>query len=103
MHIRFGFFFGITAIFALACESLMGQLFDNLQAFPERLKPDDPETKAEGLNEGPKGIATADFNRDGRPDLAVSNLDGTIQLLPGGGSVHVFAARSSSTKGEESS
>jgi hypothetical protein len=36
--------------------------------------------------EGPKGIATADFSGDGCPDLAISNLDGTMTVLIGKGS-----------------
>jgi type II secretory pathway component GspD/PulD (secretin) len=35
---------------------------------------------------GPAGITTADFNRDGRPDLAVTNqTDGTVSVFPGNG------------------
>jgi hypothetical protein len=65
--------------------SLNGQLFDNLEAFQDRLEVGDPNLKAVHGNEGPKGIATADFNGDSQPDLAVSNLDGTITVLLGKG------------------
>ncbi len=35
---------------------------------------------------GPAGIATADFNRDGRPDIAVTNqTDGTVSIFAGNG------------------
>lgn len=61
-----------------------GDLYDNLQAFSARLDVGDPEIIAEGLNEGPKGIVTADFDRDGFPDLAVSNLDGSVTYYRGG-------------------
>ena len=61
-----------------------GQLYENLQAFSARLDAGDPTVTAEGLNEGPKSIVTADFDRDGNPDLAVSNLDGTLTYYQGG-------------------
>ncbi|MGK0189234.1 MAG: hypothetical protein ACI9R3_005051, partial [Verrucomicrobiales bacterium] len=63
---------------------VVAQLYDNLQAFSARLDVGDPDIIAEGLNEGPKGIVTADFNRDGFPDLAISNLDGSITFYRGG-------------------
>ena len=59
------------------------QLYENLQAFSARLDAGDPATTAEGLNEGPKSIVTADFNRDDTPDIAVSNLDGTVTYYQG--------------------
>ena len=39
------------------------QLFENLQAFADRLDVGDPEVFAEDRNEGPKGIVNADFNK----------------------------------------
>ncbi|MGI9244309.1 MAG: FG-GAP repeat domain-containing protein, partial [Verrucomicrobiales bacterium] len=56
-----------------------GQLFENLRAFGNRLDVGDPKIAAH-RREGPKGIGRADFNGDGRPDLAVSNLDGTVTV-----------------------
>ena len=58
------------------------QVFDNLKAFGGRLKTGDPDIRSpwEG-KEGPKGIAAGDLNDDGYPDLAVSNLDGTITVF----------------------
>src|SRR6185503_677398 len=60
-----------------------GQLFDNLQAFSKRLKVGDPGLKAGTSLEGPKGVATADFNNDGRPDLAAANIDGSVTVYFG--------------------
>ncbi len=65
--------------------SAHAQLFENLHAFDQRLDTGDPETSAAFGTEGPKGITTADFNGDGHHDLAVSNLDGSITILPGRG------------------
>jgi hypothetical protein len=61
------------------------QLFTNLQAFATRIQVGDPEVKAEDSLDGPKGIAMADFDRDGNPDLAVANTDGTVTLVYGRG------------------
>ena len=58
-------------------------LYENLKAFSARLDVGDPTIAAEGLNEGPKSIVADDFNRDGNPDIAVSNLDGTITVYAG--------------------
>ncbi|MBI4603840.1 MAG: VCBS repeat-containing protein, partial [Planctomycetes bacterium] len=60
-----------------------GQLFESLQAFGSRLDVGDPEVAStwESGMEGPKGIAAGDFDGDGRPDLAASNLDGTVTVL----------------------
>jgi hypothetical protein len=75
-----------TVILALSLFSprAAGQLFDNLQAFGSRLKTGDPTANAGNQSlEGPKGIATADFNADGKPDLAVANIDGTVTVFFG--------------------
>ncbi len=73
-------------ISALACLLLSAlplpaQLLSNLQSFPDRIAVGDPQTPSNDLKEGPKGIATADFNADGKPDFAVGNLDGTITVF----------------------
>jgi len=60
------------------------QLFENLSAFGLRPDVGDPSLAAP-RGEGPKGIATADFDADGTPDLAVSNLDGSVTILLGTG------------------
>ena len=64
---------------------LHAQLLTNLQSFPDRIAVGDPLTTAISSSEGPKGIATADFNGDNKPDLAAGNLDGTITVLFGTG------------------
>ena len=59
------------------------QLFENLEAFGRRLDVGDDEVPSDWQEgrEGPKGIATADFDDNGTADLATSNLDGTITVL----------------------
>jgi hypothetical protein len=61
------------------------QLFTNLTALGSRVRVGDPSVRATNSLDGPKGIVTADFNNDGRPDLAVANTDGTVTLLRGMG------------------
>src|SRR3954468_21099649 len=61
------------------------QLFSNLQALGTRLKAGDPAVLATPSPEGPKGIATADFDGDNHPDLAICNTDGTITVYFGSG------------------
>ena len=65
--------------------TLPAQVLNNLQSFSDRVPVGDPLTVANDGAEGPKGIATADFNGDGKPDLAAGNLDGTITVLIGQG------------------
>ena len=62
---------------------LQADLLGNLQSFPDRIAVGDPRVAAADGEEGPKGIASADFNGDQKPDLAVSNLDGTLTVLIG--------------------
>src|SRR5690349_21362992 len=62
-----------------------GQLFTNLTAYSSRWPVGDPSIRATNSPDGPKGIATADFNGDGRPDLAVANTDGTVTVYYGVG------------------
>ncbi len=60
--------------------SLFAQLFENLEGFGRRLDVGDPETVSEWGREGPKGIASDDFDGNGRADFATSNLDGTVTV-----------------------
>ncbi len=85
-----GFFFGAG--------SAHGQLFENLRAFGDRLEAGSPPVPStwEGGREGPKGIATGDLDANGLPDLAVSNLDGTVTVYMNGGAGN-SAGRSTST------
>ncbi len=63
----------------------------HLLEFPVRPVLGDPAQHAALGHEGPKGIAVLDCNGDGLPDLAISNLDGTVDLLvnEGGGDLQL--------------
>ena len=75
----------VVALLALLSlpSSLRAQLFKNLEAFGSRYDVGDPEVDSEWQHgrEGPKGLASGDLDGDGMPDLAVSNLDGTVSVL----------------------
>src|SRR5436190_4449251 len=60
-----------------------GQLFDNLKAFSNRLPVGDPAVVDIQQNDGPKGIAAADLDGDGRPDLVAADIDGTVTVYFG--------------------
>ena len=77
--LAFGFLFTLAA-------PLRAQLFDSLQAFGSRLDAGDPSVEStwEWGKEGPKGLASGDFNGDGLPDIAASNLDGTVTVYLNG-------------------
>jgi hypothetical protein len=72
----------LTAWFVVAPRA-EAQLFANLEAFAQRLPSGDPAVRATNSLDGPKGIATADFNSDGRPDLALANTDGSVTIYFG--------------------
>ena len=78
------FFLGLI-VCALMGGPVSAQLFENLQALSSRLKVGDPTVAATNSIDGPKGIAVADLNGDGKPDLAVANTDGTVTLYFGVG------------------
>lgn len=75
----------ILALLGLPAAPLKAQLFNNLTAYASRWPVGDPSVRATNSPDGPKGIATADFNGDGRPDLAVANTDGTVTIYRGTG------------------
>ena len=68
------------------------QLFENLEAFGNRLDVGDPDESSQWQrgNEGPKGIAAADLDGDGSMDLAASNLDGTVTVYLNDGAGSFF-------------
>lgn len=76
-----------AAVLLAACLTsaprIEAQLFSNLQGFSQRLPSGDPALRATNSLDGPKGIATADFNNDGRPDLALANTDGSVTIYFG--------------------
>jgi hypothetical protein len=75
----------LLAAWLATAPSAEAQLFSNLQDLTERLPSGDPALRATNSLDGPKGIATADFNNDGRPDLALANTDGSVTLFLGTG------------------
>lgn len=70
----------VAATMFAAFVPAQAQLFTNLQAFGARLKAGDPTIDATNSIDGPKGLATADFDGDTRPDLAVANTDGSLTV-----------------------
>ena len=58
-------------------------LFENLRKMGSSFGVDDPSVTAQDLAEGPKGLAAADLDGDGRMDLATGNKDGTVAVLFG--------------------
>src|SRR5258705_402648 len=70
--------FGMLASFG---SSAHAQLFTNLQSLGTRLKAGDPSVIATSSPEGPKGIATADFDGDGRIDLAIAGTTNGLRQV----------------------
>ena len=81
---RASLFLGLL-VCTLLVRPASAQLFDNLQALSSRLKAGDPDITATNSIDGPKGLAVADLNGDGKPDLALANTDGTVTVYFGVG------------------
>ena len=77
------------------------QVVSGLGSLSNRIPVGDPDVDAVDDEEGPKAITTADLNGDGRPDLAVGNLDGTVTLLFGADGGGFEPARHLATGAEE--
>jgi len=77
---RLAAFAGGALLFAVSAHA---QLFTNLQTLGTRVAVGDPSIPAEFSVDGPKGIVADDIDGDGKPDLAVSNNDGTVTVLFG--------------------
>jgi len=73
---------GAAAFFSVSASLAQTQI-SSLESFSQRVPVGDPTVAAVDRKEGPKAIATADLDGDGRSDLAVANLDGTVTLLMG--------------------
>ncbi|MGI9244325.1 MAG: FG-GAP repeat domain-containing protein, partial [Verrucomicrobiales bacterium] len=69
----------------LFAQGASAQLFDNLRINSTRVPLGDPSIESSVSPEGPKGVVTADFDRDGFADVAASNADGTVNVLYGAG------------------
>jgi hypothetical protein len=73
---------GLLAFFYV--QSADAQIFSNLQSLVYQVRTGDPALSTEA--DGPKSIGTADFDGDGKEDLAVSNTDGSVTVFYGLGS-----------------
>jgi hypothetical protein len=70
-----------TVIALSVAAPVSADVFDHLQSLSTRSEVGDPSVSSVSINEGPKGIAAGDFNGDSLPDLATSNLDGSVSVL----------------------
>ncbi len=70
----------LLAALLLACPA-QAQLFTNLQALVYQLPAGDPVRASP--TDGPKAIASGDFDADGRTDLAIGNTDGSVTVYFG--------------------
>lgn len=71
---------------ALFIGNAPAQLLSNLEAFGSSVSLIDPDDDPTGFSEdGPKELATADFDGDGQPDLAVSKVFGRVAVVFGEG------------------
>ena len=85
---RASIFLGVI-VCALLASPASAQLFDNLRALSSRLRVGDPAVTVTNVSgqslEGPKDIAVADLDGDGRQDFAAAGKDGSATVYFGGG------------------
>src|SRR5213594_5174085 len=72
------------ALWSAPAQATTNYLFSNLQLFGERPDVGNPSV-VNKEDEGPKGLATTDFDGDGRADVAVANFDGSVTVYFGNG------------------
>src|SRR4026209_2101340 len=68
---------------------VQGQPITNVQALINQVAVGDPALRE--ITDGPKGIAAADFDLDGKTDLAVGTTDGSVTVLFGRGNGRMAA------------
>src|SRR5437016_530769 len=78
----------LSAALVFSTTSASAQLFDNLRSLAGLRYPvGDPALASTNSNgaevEGPKDIAVADLDGDGKPDFAASNKDGSVTVRYG--------------------
>src|SRR5205814_1340980 len=74
---------GLTARVCAQAPPNGTKLFQNLQKLGTSYNVNNPAVASLSGTEGPKGLAAADFDGDGRNDLAAANHDGTVAILFG--------------------
>src|SRR6478672_6931960 len=77
----------VTALVLWTGQTAEAQLLEHLEAITlgTRLPVGDPAISPTNGLDGPKDIVVADFDGDGKPDLAVSNKDGSVTIYYGKG------------------
>src|ERR1043165_2175089 len=77
----------MAALVLWAGEKAEAHMMDQWEAIPlgTRLTVGDPALSPTNGLDGPKDIVVADFDGDGKPDLAVSNKDGSVTVYYGKG------------------
>ncbi len=72
-----------------------GQLLQNLRSFSNSVSlidPVPPEETGEYGTDGPKELISADFDLDGKPDLAASKVSGKVAVVYGSGGKEFYPA-----------
>ena len=76
--------FLLTGLLAIGAAPCSAQLLQNLRTFSNSVSLIDPAAPAGAYeSDGPKELVCADFNLDGRPDLAASKVAGKVAVVYG--------------------
>jgi len=86
----------ISSTLALSTASSPAQLLQNLRSFSNSVSlidPSPPPGDPAYESDGPKELVSADFDQDGRPDLAASKVSGKVSVVYGRGGKEFDPAR----------